>query len=59
MATRKPRLPIDNQIFGQQLGPDWKAIKILGSGSNGILTLWEYHGDPQKSPPINQIASKQ
>ncbi|KAH7364816.1 hypothetical protein BKA65DRAFT_533346 [Rhexocercosporidium sp. MPI-PUGE-AT-0058] len=51
--------PVNSNTFSQQLGPDWKAIKLLGTGSNGIVSLWEYHGDSTKAPPITSVAVKQ
>ncbi|KAH6714593.1 hypothetical protein BKA61DRAFT_735013 [Leptodontidium sp. MPI-SDFR-AT-0119] len=43
---------VDNENFGQKLGLDWKSTKILGSGSFGIVSLWEYHGDEYLSESI-------
>ncbi|KAL2060323.1 hypothetical protein VTL71DRAFT_9718 [Oculimacula yallundae] len=56
MNTNKP---VDLPIFGQQLGVNWQATKLLGTGNNGIVTLWSYRGAPLNAPPVTQVAIKQ
>jgi len=53
----------DFRILGQEpnyepvLGSGWKAKRLLGRGTNGVVGLWEYEGEETKT--VKQIAIKQ
>ncbi|EKD12092.1 alpha/beta superfamily hydrolase [Drepanopeziza brunnea f. sp. 'multigermtubi' MB_m1] len=50
------------RAFGNTFIPDWRAVKILGAGGNGVVALWEYIGLPVNRPPgiarHNRVAVK-
>ncbi len=60
-GTRNPtaeREIMQELVADRPLGPDWKGVKVLGSGGNGVASLWEYQG-PNTSPRHRRVVIKQ